>query len=70
VQRIRIRSFCPGWGKSHHWLDQGDAPGGKSSERAMARTYAIDCLKECADYAQKLEFSFLLRPLIVMKRAF
>ena len=33
-------------------LIRGLLPEGES-ERAMARAYAIDCLKECADYAQK-----------------
>ncbi len=33
-------------------LIRGPLPEGEF-ERAMARTYAIDCLKECADYAQK-----------------
>ena len=33
-------------------LIRGTLPEGEL-ERATARTYAIDCLKECADYAQK-----------------
>jgi len=33
-------------------LIRGPLPEGES-EKAMARTYAIDCFKECADYAQK-----------------